>query len=84
VPIAISLNKKWSDSLRTKLTVPPNDTTPIANVSCYKSGTSMEDNTHLFLRPPKDDGGFYTVEDAARNGHSQETRGVEFAEVPFL
>ena len=27
----------------------------------------MQDNIHLFVRPPKDDGGFYTVEDAAKS-----------------
>jgi len=26
----------------------------------------MADNTHFFVRPPKDVGGFYTVEDAAK------------------
>jgi hypothetical protein len=26
----------------------------------------MTDNIHLFVRPPKDAGGFYTVEDAAK------------------
>jgi pyrimidine deaminase RibD-like protein len=62
----LTLNKKWSDSLRVHSIVPPNDTSPIANVSYYKLGTSMQDNTHLFVRPPKD-GGFYTVEDAAKN-----------------
>jgi pyrimidine deaminase RibD-like protein len=61
------LNKKWSDSRRAKQGIPPpNDTSPLANVSYYKLGTSMADNTHLYVRPPKD-GGFYTVEDAAKN-----------------
>lgn len=81
----LALNKKWSDSLRTKPTVPPNDTTPIANVSYYKLGTSMEDNSHLFLRPPKDDGGFYTVEDAAKNvlahGRTIEDIAVEWHKI---
>jgi hypothetical protein len=27
----------------------------------------MTDNIHLFVRPPKDAGGFYTTEDAAKN-----------------
>ena len=62
----LALNKEWSDSLRVHPIVPPNDTGPIANVSYYKIGTSMQDNTHLFVRPPKDCG-FYTVEDAAKN-----------------
>jgi len=62
----LALNKEWSDSLRVHPIVPPNDTGPIANVSYYKIGTSMQDNTHLFVRPPKDVG-FYTIEDAAKN-----------------
>ena len=61
------LNKKWSDSRRAKQGIPPpNDTSPLANVSYYKLGTSMADNTHFFVRPPKDAGGFFTVEDAAK------------------
>jgi hypothetical protein len=27
----------------------------------------MADNIHLYVRPPKIDGGFFTVEDAAKN-----------------
>jgi pyrimidine deaminase RibD-like protein len=58
------LNKKWSDSRRAKQGIPPpNDTNPLANVSYYKLGTSMADNTHFFVRPPKDAGGFFTIED---------------------
>jgi len=61
------LNKKWSDSRRAKQGIPPaNDTPPLASVSYYKLGTSMADNTHFFVRPPKDVGGFYTVEDAGK------------------
>ncbi len=63
----LALNKDWSDSLRVKPIVPANDTNAIANVSYYKLGTSMQDNILLVVRPPKDAGGFYTVEDAARN-----------------
>ena len=63
----LALNKKWSDSLRTKPIIPPNNTSPLANVSYYKLGTSMADNTHFFVRPPRDVGGFYTVEDAEKN-----------------
>lgn len=62
-----TLNKTWSDSLRAKPIVPPNDTSPLANVSYYKLGTSMADNTHFFVRPPWTDGGFFTVEDALKN-----------------
>jgi len=61
------LNKKWSDTRRKpEVLSPPNDTTPIADVSYYKPGTPMTDNIHLFVRPPKDAGGFFTVEDAAK------------------
>jgi pyrimidine deaminase RibD-like protein len=61
------LNKMWNDSRRKKQGIPPaNDTTPLASVSYYKVGTSMADNTHFFVRPPKDAGGFFTVEDAVK------------------
>jgi hypothetical protein len=77
----LALNKDWSDSLRVKSIVPPNDTDAIANVSYYKLGTSMQDNIHLFVRSPKDAGGFYTIEDAAKNvlahGRTLEEIGVE-------
>jgi hypothetical protein len=63
----LALNKDWSDSLRVKPIVPPNDTSPLANVSYYKVGTSMQDNTHFYVRPPKNADGFYTVEDAVQN-----------------
>ncbi len=60
----VALNRRWSDSLRLNPTAPPpNDASPLANCSYYKPGTSMADNIHLFVRPPKD-GGFYTIEDA--------------------
>ena len=62
------LNKKWSDTRRKPEVVPPsNETAPLANASYYKQGTPMTENIHLFVRPPKEVGGFYTVEDAARN-----------------
>jgi pyrimidine deaminase RibD-like protein len=63
----LALNKKWSDSLRVKPIVSPNDTPSLASVSYYKLGTSMADNTHFFVRPPWTEGGFFTVEDALRN-----------------
>lgn len=63
----LTLNKEWTDSLRVKPIVPPNDTSPLANVSYYKLGTSMADNTQFFVRPPKATGGLFTVEDAAKN-----------------
>jgi pyrimidine deaminase RibD-like protein len=63
----LTLNKKWSDTRRKPEVVPPpNDTAPLANVSYYKPGTSMTDNIHLLVRPPKDADGFFTVEDAAK------------------
>lgn len=63
----LALNKDWADSLRTKPIVPPNGTSPLAYVTYYKPGTSIEDNIWVLVRPPKDAGGFYTVEDAANN-----------------
>jgi hypothetical protein len=63
----LALNKEWSDSLRVKPIVPPNNTPPLASVSYYKLGTSMAENTHFFVRPPWTEGGFYTVEDALKN-----------------
>jgi len=79
------LNKKWSDSLRVKLIVPPNDTNAIANVSYYKPGTSMMDNIRLVVRPPKEVGGFYTIEDTAKNvlayGRTLEEIGVEWRRI---
>jgi hypothetical protein len=61
------LNNEWSETLRKpEVLPPPNDTSPVATVSYNKSGTPMTDNIHLFVRPPKDAGGFYTVEDAAK------------------
>jgi pyrimidine deaminase RibD-like protein len=62
------LNKKWSDTRRQpEVPPPPNNTNAIANASYHKPGTSIEENVHLMVRPPKDDGGFYTIEDGARN-----------------
>lgn len=63
----VALNKKWSDTRRKpEVAPPPNDTSPLATVSYYKPGTPMTDNVHLFVRPPKDAGGFFTIEDAIR------------------
>ncbi len=64
----LALNKDWSETRR-KADVPPpaNDTSAIASVSYNKPGTSMQENITLFVRPPKDVEGFYTVEDAARS-----------------
>src|SRR5258708_20800639 len=57
----------------------------IANASYYKPGTSMEDNLHLYVRPPKDAAdGFFTVEDAKKNvlayGRTIEEIAVERSE----
>ena len=68
MPELHALNKKWSGTRRKpEVMPPPNDTSPLASVSYYKPGTSMQDNIHLFVRPPKDASGFYTVEDIAKN-----------------
>jgi pyrimidine deaminase RibD-like protein len=68
MPALQALNKDWSGTRRKpEVMPPPNDTSPLANASYYKPGTSMQDNTHLFVRPPTDTSGFYTVEDIAKN-----------------
>jgi pyrimidine deaminase RibD-like protein len=77
------LNKKWSDTRRKpEIVPPPNDTNAIANAPYHKSGTSIENYIHLFVRPPKDAGGFFTIEDAAKNvsayGRTLEEIGVEW------
>ena len=60
----VSLNKKWFDTRRKPEVVPPpNDTSPLANVSYYKPGTPMTDNTYFYVRPSKEAGGFFTIED---------------------
>lgn len=67
MPELFALNKEWSGTRRkTEVLPPPNDTSPLANVSYYKPGTPMTDNTHFFVRPPKEGGGFFTVEDIAK------------------
>ena len=64
----VTLNKKWSDTRRVKpIPPPPNDTGALAGASYYKPGTSMLDNVHLHVRPPKHEGGFYTIEDNDKN-----------------
>jgi pyrimidine deaminase RibD-like protein len=63
-----ALNQQWSDTRRKpKVFPPPNDTNPLANVSYHKPGTSMEDNIHLYIRPPQYADDFYTIEEAAKN-----------------
>jgi pyrimidine deaminase RibD-like protein len=82
-----ALNKEWSDTRRKpKFLPPPNDTSPIANASYYKPGSSMEDNLHLYVRPPKDAAdGFFTVEDAKKNvfayGRTIEEIAVEWRKI---
>jgi pyrimidine deaminase RibD-like protein len=67
MPELHSLNKEWSGTRRKHEVLPsPNATSPLANVSYYKPGTSMTENAHFFVRPPKEGGGFFTVEDAAK------------------
>ena len=64
----VALNKKWSDTRRKPgVAPPPNDTSPLANVSYYKPGTPMTDNANFLVRPPWTDGAFFTVEDALKN-----------------
>jgi hypothetical protein len=45
----------------------------------------MQDNIFLVVRPPNDVGGFYTIEDAAKNvlayGRSLEEIGVEWRRI---
>jgi pyrimidine deaminase RibD-like protein len=60
----IALNKTWSDTRRVNsIPPPPNDTSPLAGASYRKAGTPIEKTLHLHVRPPKQDGGFYTIED---------------------
>lgn len=62
------LNKDWSDTRRKPEDVPPpNRVGYLANASYNKPGTPMTANIHLTVRPPKDAGGFFTVEDNAYN-----------------
>ena len=82
----IALNKNWSDTRRqTESPPPPNNTPPLATASYYKPGTSMTDNIHLFVRPPRDDEGYFTVEDAERNvlawGHTLQEIAVKWHQV---
>jgi hypothetical protein len=63
----VSLNKEWSDTRRTTEVAPAaNHTAPLANASYYKPGTPMENNLHLYVRPPDEAGGFFTIEDASK------------------
>jgi len=80
------LNKKWSDTRRKPEVVPPpNDTNAIAHASYHKPGTSMESTIHLYVRPPKDGGVFFTIEDAAKNvlahGRTLEEIGIEWHQI---
>jgi pyrimidine deaminase RibD-like protein len=81
----LALNKEWSDSRRPERIVPPNGTNAIATVSYRKLGTSTEDNIHLYVRPPRAAGGFYTIEDAAKNvwahGRNLEEIGLEWRQI---
>jgi pyrimidine deaminase RibD-like protein len=62
-----ALNKKWSGTRRVpEVLPPPNNTSPLADVSYYKPGTPMTDNTYFYVRPPKESGGFFTIEDSAK------------------
>lgn len=60
----LTLNKEWSDTRRKpEVMPPPNRVGYLADAQYYMPGTSMTDNIHLLVRPPKDAGGFFTVED---------------------
>jgi pyrimidine deaminase RibD-like protein len=63
------MNKRWADTRRqVEVAPPPNgDTPPLATVSYNKPGTPMTDNIHLFVRPPRNADGFYTIEDMSKN-----------------
>jgi hypothetical protein len=64
----LDLNKEWTDSLRVKpIPPPPNDTNGISGASYRKPGTPIEETLHLHVRPPKHDGGYYTIEDNNNN-----------------
>jgi pyrimidine deaminase RibD-like protein len=82
----LALNKQWSATRRIlEVLPPPNDTNAIAHVSYHTPGTSMQDNILLVVRPPSDVGGFYTIEDAAKNvlayGRTPEEIGVEWRRI---
>jgi pyrimidine deaminase RibD-like protein len=78
----LALNKAWSDTRREPdIMPPPNETNAIANVSYYKPGTSMQENIHLVVRPPKDVGGFYTIEDATKQGCQHEEGDDAMAQI---
>jgi pyrimidine deaminase RibD-like protein len=82
----VSLNRDWSATRRQpEIAPPPNDTTAIAYVSYYKPGTSMTDNIYRYVRPPKDPGGFFTIEDSAKKvlawGRTLEDIAVKWREM---
>jgi pyrimidine deaminase RibD-like protein len=64
----VALNKEWSDTRRKLEIAPaPNGTGAVAHASYYKPGTPMTDDIHLYVRPPEEVGGFFTIEDAGKN-----------------
>jgi hypothetical protein len=64
----LAFDKEWSDTRRKPEVVPlPNGSGWLANASYNKPGASMTDNIHLVVRPPKNAGGFFTVEDNNNN-----------------
>jgi hypothetical protein len=64
----VALNKEWSDTRRKpEVMPPPNRDGYLADAQYYIPGTSITDKIHLIVRPPKDAGGFFTVEDNAYN-----------------
>jgi hypothetical protein len=82
----VALNKEWSDTRRKLETAPPpNSTDVVAHASYYEPGTPMTDNIHLYVRPPEEAGGFFTIEDAAKNvlawGRTLEDIAVKWREI---
>lgn len=63
-----ALNKDWSETRRKPEVMPtPNRVGYLAGAQYNKPTTPMTDNIHLVVRPPKDEGSFFTVEDSAYN-----------------
>jgi pyrimidine deaminase RibD-like protein len=61
-----TLNKEWSDTRRkAEVMPPPNIIGWLADAQYYKPGTPITDKIHLIVRPPKEAGGYFTVEDNA-------------------
>ena len=63
----LALNKEWSDTRReSKGMPPPNETNAVSSARYYKPGTPVTDSIFLVVKPPRDNSGFYTIEDTAK------------------